>query len=142
MQKIKVISLLLLMFTILIFTVSCSAEKNSDNGDAIQVEQAEDAVAAAGDDVVQEAIDVNATDESVLGSWQDVDDSSRFANITKDSSGKYIWEDNDGKYEATFKEGVLSVTVEEGQTAQAHYDNDAKQLVLVFGTQEFKFQKK
>jgi hypothetical protein len=85
--------------------------------------------------------DANASVDSLIGSWVQVEDATLFANITKTETG-YAYEDNDSKYTAAFLDGVLTVNVTEMSAARVYIDAKSGELVLEYQGGETKFKKK
>jgi hypothetical protein len=85
--------------------------------------------------------DANASVDSLIGSWVQVEDATLFANITKTETG-YAYEDNDSKYTAAFLDGVLTVNVAEMSAARVYIDAKSGELVLEYQGGETKFKKK
>ena len=139
MRKLKVIALILVVMLAATLFISCGAknegETTTGEGSVVGDVSSESSAPTLN-------IDTKATVDTILGSWVDVSDSSRFANITKSEDGNYTWEDNEGKYKATFKEGALTINVNDSETATAYYDAKSGQLVCVYGGQETRFTKK
>ncbi len=94
----------------------------------------------ASDQVAEEA-DTSKKVDDLLGSWVDVTDSSRFANIVKDGDN-YTYEDNDGKYNASFKDGVLKVEVAANDFADVYIDSASGHLMLVYADNIVEFSQK
>lgn len=90
---------------------------------------------------VAEEANTSMKADDLVGSWVDVNDSTRFANIVKDGEN-YSYEDNDGKYAATFKDGVLKVEVAAGDYADVYIDIVSGHLMLVYQDNIEEFNKK
>lgn len=85
--------------------------------------------------------DPNATVDSLLGSWTDVNSSDRFANITK-TDNAFEYQDNEGTYPATFKDGVLKVQVSSTDTADVYIDAKSGHMFAIYQGSPSEFKKK
>jgi hypothetical protein len=90
---------------------------------------------------IAEEADTSMKADDLIGSWVDVTDSTRFANIVKDGEN-YTYEDNDGKYKASFKDAVLKVEVAANDFAEVYIDSASGHLMLVYQDNVSEFSKK
>lgn len=141
MKSSRIISVLSLVFILLVFLSACSnsntASSSTDTSSIESIQPPTDAT------VVLNPLptpDPKVTIDSLLGSWVDIDDSTRFANITKTDSG-YQYQDNDGTYEATFQNGVLTVKVSDTDSAQTYFDNTSGNLITTYQDGFSKYKK-
>jgi len=85
--------------------------------------------------------DPNATVDSLLGSWTDINSSDRFTNITK-TDNEIQYQDNEATYPATFKDGVLKVQVSSTDNADVYFDATSGHMFAIYQGNPSEFEKK
>lgn len=143
MKKLKVFGLCVLVFVFLIVIAACS---NGDSDSSNSQTSQQDVVAETSPEpeTVEQTIpiaDSSSNIESLLGSWLDISDSNRFANILKAGEG-YELEDNESKYPATFENGILKVKVSDTETADVYIDSKTGNMLSVYQGNISEYRKK
>lgn len=94
--------------------------------------------------VVEETMptaDPNAAVDALIGSWVDISDETRFANITK-ADTDYQYEDNEGQYPATFENGSLKIKASDTDTAESFIDAKTGNMLMIYQGSIWEFKKK
>jgi predicted small lipoprotein YifL len=87
------------------------------------------------------APDPNSGIEDLLGTWVEINDTTRLATITKNGED-YQYEDNDSKYPAIFEDGLIGVKVSDTEVADVFYDAASGNLIMSFQGTETRFKRK
>jgi hypothetical protein len=144
-MKIKIILSVYLFVVMIFFTlaacsvVSTDAELHSLDKATEQQDETKPEKAVVAQEFASPDSDADSVD--LTGSWADINDMSRFINITK-SGEEYVYEDNEGKLQTAYKDGVLEVKVSDTDIAKVYLDKSTGHLLMVYQDNLSEFEKK
>ena len=144
LKNLKYLVVLVLAVTLIFSLAACGGNSDSSNQKNEVVES--ENTAPPEPDTVEEVlpeVDTGSSSDVLVGSWKDVSDPARFANITKTDTA-YQYEDNDSVYTATFEGGKLKISVSDNAEdfAEAYVEADTGRLFVLYMGGLSEFEKK
>lgn len=151
MKSKKLLVVGMLVAVMLLALAGCGGSSDQASGDeatAVTEEAAAgtapveaETIQQAATEQIAEAVDTGTKVDALVGSWVDVNDSTRFVNIASDGAA-YSYEDNEGKLPATFENGVLKIAVSDTDKADAYIDPATEHLMVVYQDNISEYSKK